>query len=90
MPHHFRRLFLAFWLAVFYSLICSLFAWAVAHGWSQVHWAVAADLLSPFVQLLAVYWLVEAKTWSFRVTLCGVTGVGYAIGTVVVLWWFGR
>jgi hypothetical protein len=77
---------LVFIVAFGYSLVCSLFTWSVAQGWSHVHFAIAADFVSPVVQMLAVLWITEAKTARGKITLCGVTGVGYALGTVVILW----
>ena len=81
-----RRHVLALLLAFSYSVNASLFAWAISRGWSHVWWAVIADVLTPFVGALAVVWMVEAKTWSRRLMLCWITGFGYALGTVVVLW----
>ena len=81
-----RRHILAFVLAFACSVNASVFAWAVSKGWSHIWWGVLADLATPFVSVLAVVWMVEAKSWQRRLALCWITGFGYALGTVVVLW----
>ena len=72
-----------FFMALLFECAYSYYCISVSKG--NILSATVANGLIPFLQLLSVVFLIEAKTWPERFLVCGVTAAGYAVGTAAVL-----
>ena len=83
-----NRLMLVALSAAGFEAIYAVWTYAVARN--HLALAVLATSLIPFIQLVAVAFLIDAKTWRQRAAIAAAQAVGYGFGTVAVLLLIGR
>lgn len=71
--------------AFLYEGAYTLWSWSVAHN--QALLSVVCTFFLPFIQLLSVVFIIEAKSWRERLLVAWWTAVGYAAGTALILYW---
>lgn len=76
-------LLILFFTSLLFELVYTLWSWSVAKG--KLLWAGLANMVMPFVALLPMVYIVDAKTWPERIIRCVPVGLAYALGTAAVM-----
>ena len=73
----------AFFAAMLLEFWFSMCAYSANH--ENYALAVGANLTYPFVNMLPIILMIEEQGWGNKARMAGITGAGYAVGTVIFL-----